>query len=1086
MPNLADGRCDVLQAPKRLCCHRVKFAADNDHLATKSLAPSAVAPRASQQLAAEPDLHSLPRDPGRYHIMGEHGRGGLGRVSRAHDRDLGRDIAIKELISRDQVGEVRFLREALITARLEHPGIVPVYEAGRWPDGTPFYAMKLVSGRPLRELIDECTTADQRLGLLDHVIAVADAIAYAHGRNIIHRDLKPANIVVGEFGETIVIDWGLAKDLAVAEEPAAAGSPQSPEDSELTAAGSVLGTPAYMAPEQKRGEHVDQRADVFAIGAMLWELCATRRMTISSAAERHGVLRRVGIERDLATIIEKALETDPTRRYGDAGALAADLKAFKSGARIAARSYSLWAMLAHWTRRHRTLALSVTAAVVLAATGVVAFVRNIAIERDRVDAALVIAQQERDRARLSEASLVLEKDPSRAQDLLGSLTLRTPQYAWLTSRARQLSAVRIVPISARIDDLLRAPDSTAVDLRTRDGELYHLDPRTGALEKLDHDLTGAVTYRAGQWLYARRPPLARAIQVSSPSNASVLDAGTLTSVSHLVALHDAVYALDSSGDLYRLDGKTVAVIDHRVHNIAGDGHLLMVCRTDGDLDVVRDGAVILQRRCPATKSPAAMAAVRDDYAALTSDGTLIATRHGRALELHTDILGEYELALSSQGAIAIADYAGSGKTWFVRPDGTSLEPGPLYPSGPYSVAADGNLVAWGYTDGTVIVLDAMTGMVWKLRGHPGAVNYVVIDAANVRVISASDHEVRIWETRPPASALVKSMPCTLSHVEPSPDGARAALECSDGTVWAWTRDTGVITQTHQHVGTGYAGMQWVQGMICSASRGDGRVLCSTPEGTSTRTLDSGAGRVAWLTATPDHGALIFASADGKIWRFEDHLQAVFSNTEVPYRAAISSDGHLLASCALDGSFDILDLVTRRLVAHVVGHAGAACTVSWVDDELWTSGDDGTLKRWAVRDGGLALRHNVQVSSAFRLLTVVHGGWAANVGEGVLMVSLDGASIALRLDVGGHIDALDVSPDLRYVAAGMNGGIVVVDMQRDAIATLTIDSPMVQQVTFLDPTSLAFSEATALKTLRVDHLDYTPFQAVSEPHNKATF
>src|SRR6185369_1345869 len=167
-----------------------------------------------------------PHDPARYDILGEHGRGGLGRVSRARDRELGRDVAIKELIARSHVSEVRFLREALITARLEHPGIVPVHEAGRWPDGTPFYAMKLVAGRPLRDLIAERPTVDERIGLLHHVIAVADAIAYAHGCNIIHRDLKPSNVIVGDFGETIVIDWGLAKGLSVdAEEPASGGDP---------------------------------------------------------------------------------------------------------------------------------------------------------------------------------------------------------------------------------------------------------------------------------------------------------------------------------------------------------------------------------------------------------------------------------------------------------------------------------------------------------------------------------------------------------------------------------------------------------------------------------------------------------------------------------------------------------------------------------------------------------------------------------------------------------------------------------------------------------------------------------------------
>src|SRR5678816_4022229 len=138
------------------------------------------------------------------------------------------------------MGEIRFLREALITARPEHPGIVPIYEAGRWQDGTPFYAMKLVAGRSLRELIAERRTVEERIGLLHHVIAVADAIAYAHGRNIIHRDLKPANVIVGDFGETIVIDWGLAKDLTAAEESTIGGGPsRANRDDGLTSTGSV-------------------------------------------------------------------------------------------------------------------------------------------------------------------------------------------------------------------------------------------------------------------------------------------------------------------------------------------------------------------------------------------------------------------------------------------------------------------------------------------------------------------------------------------------------------------------------------------------------------------------------------------------------------------------------------------------------------------------------------------------------------------------------------------------------------------------------------------------------------------------------
>ena len=384
--------------------------------------------------ATAPPWHSTSDwvcDPMRYQIMGEHGRGGLGLVSRAHDRRLRRDIAIKELISRGGVSEVRFLREALITARLEHPGIVPVHEAGRWPDGTPFYAMKLVAGRPLRELIAERPTVAQRIGLLHHVIAVADALAYAHRRNIIHRDLKPSNVIVGEFGETIVIDWGLAKEVTAPEH--SAGTAPSPVDGDrgLTATGSILGTPAYMAPEQQRGEPVDQRADVFAIGAMLWELCALEKVPPAEPTRRR-ILRRAGIDQDLATIIEKALHPDADLRYPDAGALAADLKAFKSGARIAARSYSPLAMLAHWTRRHRALALSVAAALAVAVSATVLYVRNIAVERDRADAALVQAESAKTAAvkagiateaaladqMLKHAELLVATDPSAALDVL--------------------------------------------------------------------------------------------------------------------------------------------------------------------------------------------------------------------------------------------------------------------------------------------------------------------------------------------------------------------------------------------------------------------------------------------------------------------------------------------------------------------------------------------------------------------------------------------------------------------------------------------------------------------------------------------
>lgn len=150
----------------------MKLDPDELPLPTRPASPPALGPTHTSEPLTTPEPASSRtatrfRDPERYHI-GEHGRGGLGRVSRSHDRDLGRDVAIKKLLSRGSISEVRLLREALITASLEHPGIVSVHEAGRWPDGPSLYAMKRVSGRPLRELIAERTTVDQRIGLLHH------------------------------------------------------------------------------------------------------------------------------------------------------------------------------------------------------------------------------------------------------------------------------------------------------------------------------------------------------------------------------------------------------------------------------------------------------------------------------------------------------------------------------------------------------------------------------------------------------------------------------------------------------------------------------------------------------------------------------------------------------------------------------------------------------------------------------------------------------------------------------------------------------------------------------------------------------
>jgi hypothetical protein len=1001
-------------------------------------------------------------NPTRYRILGEHGRGARGCVSRAHDRALGRDIAIKELISRGGVDEVRFLREALITARLEHPGIVPVYEAGRWPDGTPFYAMKLVAGRPLSEVLAERKTVDERISLLHHVIAVADAIAYAHGRNIIHRDLKPANIIVGEFGETVVIDWGLAKDITVPEAPAADhGAPAVAQDDGLTATGSVMGTPAYMPPEQRRGALVDQRADVFAIGAMLWELCALQRTPPAGPAQRRRTLRRAGIDRDLIAIIDKAVDADPARRYPDAGALASDLKAFKAGARISARHYSLLATLVHWTVRHRALAISVAAAVILVIAGGIHDVHNIAAERDRAD-------QERDRARLSEAAALIERDPSRARSLLASLAIRSPQYALLMSRARQRAAGHIISGLTGAAGLFRAPDAAELALLTIDGELYRVNPFTGTRRLIDRDVSRAVTYHAGDWLYSRLPFDTKILSVASSSMRDVLDTHGLTGVSSLVSLRDSVHALDVQNDLYRLSRGAPVLVRRGVHRVAGDGRSLLICSQDGTLELVRDGAVVLHRRCPRTVSPGAMVVRGDDYAALTDTGTLIASRGNRVMELPTKIAGEYELALSSAGVIAVADYTQPGSTWFVRPGASTIEQGPAHPR-PISLAAEGRYAAWGFHDGTVIAVDATTGASWEFQGHPDPVSYIVIDGDRATLTSVSGRELRIWNLTSPPVTSVGRIPYRAIEIQASPDGTELALACEQGGVWVWSRRTGALTRLHEHAGHA-VGVQWLAGRVCS-SGWDGRVICTTTDGTTTRTFDPRAGRVTRLTGAPDASFLVLATDDGRIWRLDSELHPLYAQ-EAIYQLAISSDGKRLASCSLDGSLVAFDLSDNRLMSRVIAHRPGALSVAWWSDAVLTSGVDGAVRQWSLTGDRLQLRGQVQDAAPARFVKALADGWVHGIDGGTLSIRRAG-SAPVRLDLARPIQRVKVSPDLRYFAASIASELVVIDLRADKLATLAIESPDFN-LAFLDGSSLAVDSTAGVQIVHLDDLDYERF------------
>lgn len=408
-------------------------------------------------------------EAGRYAWVEELGAGGIGRVCVVFDRHLERQVALKELhVGLSGLGsgrgvraswsprESRFVNEARVTGQLEHPGIVPVYELGRRADGTLYYTMRRVRGRTLGAVLTGRDLAG-RLDLLPHLVAVCNAVAFAHARGVVHRDLKPENVMIGAFGETVVVDWGLAKRregedvqgaVLAAELALLRGT-----SGHQTVAGMPIGTPAYMSPEQARGElaSIDERSDVYSLGAILYELIVGEPPFTGTDALQ--IVRKVYTEPapnvrareprcplELAAIATRALAKAKEERYPDAQALAADLAAFLTGGLVAAHRYGWGALARRWLRRH-AVAIGVAAGLLLVGVGAWSY-RG--LTQERAEAAAAAAHT---------TALLGEVDA-----LLDEVARGPTSKNWLDVYAFKLVVLREPAVEARLQGALAHPN----------------------------------------------------------------------------------------------------------------------------------------------------------------------------------------------------------------------------------------------------------------------------------------------------------------------------------------------------------------------------------------------------------------------------------------------------------------------------------------------------------------------------------------------------------------------------------------------------------------------------------------------------
>ena len=451
----------------------------------------------------------------RYEIRREHARGGMGRIMLARDQSIGRDIALKELLpgmpgtssipgsvpqqfTNDSGGiEERFLREAKITGQLEHPNIVPVYEIGKHDDGSIYYTMRFVRGKTLADRLreirkDETLNKQEKLAarirLLDSFIDVCQAIAYAHSKGVIHRDLKPENIMLGDFGETQVLDWGLARvkgheDKAMRDLQkgtlALSKSLIESDSQALTLDGSIVGTPAYMAPEQARGEleNVDEKSDVYALGAVLYQIltgsppyegpmAALIVQQVLNGPPLRVSVRERDVPPELQALVEKSMAREKKERISSALELASEVKAFRDGRTLGSYQYSAAEMFKRYIRQHRTSVSVGVLCFLLLVAGTIFFLQQLTDERDQAMA----AQREAEEKRVLAADSLALAHKERAERERVEEEAREAAQADLDSRVDEARRMIETIDGMRIEPALNDLRNRVEDYKARMGD----------------------------------------------------------------------------------------------------------------------------------------------------------------------------------------------------------------------------------------------------------------------------------------------------------------------------------------------------------------------------------------------------------------------------------------------------------------------------------------------------------------------------------------------------------------------------------------------------------------------------------------
>jgi WD40 repeat protein/serine/threonine protein kinase len=923
-----------------------------------------------------PLVPGRPAGAGKFAIIEELNRGGMGVVLRGRDRGLHREVAIKVIRDQDSPHQRdRFLKEAQITGQLEHPNIVPVHEFGVDASGRMFFAMKLVRGRNLAEVIDQHRTqpaiAAQEYPLVKMVgilVQVCNAIAFAHSRGVTHRDLKPGNIMLGDFGEVMLMDWGLAKvgEAAAAGTRSDLGSPRlsaEPEDEstcatvgrfDITVDGAVIGTPAYMSPEQASGQisKMDNRSDVYALGAILYEIITLHPPI--SGSDLKDVLRKAmlghiepperraparQVPRDLAAIAMKALAADPQQRYPGASLMRRDLENFLEGRAVSARADSLVEALAKVVRRHRITSTAVAlAALLLAAVVVASYVFNLQ-QRQRAEAERSVALIERSRAETESDKAKRERNRAEAA---AEAAERERQRATSESRAAQLErgraeqALQVADQQRAIAEEERQRSTSAFEREQRQREQSdvqnHLASLALAGEQIGHHEFAAARAslegcpaRYRDWVWRRLSLLCR------QQLALFADHGD--AVAALACTPDGARMVSIGSDGVAMVYDLPARRRIAVGALSGTGIAAVAISADGArvLGAGRDGALRLWRVGEAEHGP------------------LLVGHDGAA----TCVLfagGGQDTAYSGgiDGTVRAWDLASGRQRRLVGRLSEPVRSLALLGDGERVIAggASGEVRCWDAADGRLAASTRVAGPVLAIDGRGPTLLYttarnaaVVWDlAGNVPLATCDGHE--------------RELSCAAF----SGDGRHIATGSLDGTARVWDLTSGACTVALcGHGGT-------VDGLVFTT--GDGQLLTASDDGTvrlwdarRRRDIDELAlpAGLAALSLSPDGLSFIAGGADGTavLWDLA-HARATATLVHGPeiLATAFSRDGALAATAGAGGACRVWDARSgvRRALVSAPPAAIHQLVFSAAGEALLTAGDEGVVRVWSTQDG----------------------------------------------------------------------------------------------------------------------------------------